>query len=311
MMTNGNGADDAIADNDDDVADVRKVGVGVAAVRTPTASVSGRGYWPAMQNYVALISDRTPLWAVPLPLVQNVPATVAARIAQLPSRFAAVVLIGLDPSDAAQVQRAVGAAGGPPVISELDGVTAALGAAAVSLLRSRDITPRRGRIVVTGTDAAPRLGPLLTALGAGSMTTWHPHDAQDYPLQQVMAHNDLLIDLAGAAPDNAAPGRMLGLPSEPYDYAALVLPGLLSGLRRHAYRPHAIEVLAACSRALALVTGADRILPQIDERLLVPAVYRHVCRALCEDSRHRALAHREPSPQPSPTHDRYPEGRPQ
>jgi hypothetical protein len=264
-----------------------------------------------MENYAALITERTAMRAVPLPLTQNEPAAVAAQIAQLPDRISAVLLIGLDPIGAADVQRAVGGAGGAPVISELDAVTAALAAATVSFLRGRDITPRQGRVVVTGAAAAPRLGPLLVALGAGSITTWHPRDAQDYPLARVMARNDLLIDLAEAAAESAAPGRTLSLPSEPYEYGALVLPGLLRGLCRHEHASVTIDVFAACARALALVTAADQILPDIDELLLIPAVTRHVDRALCEDSRHRPLAHRQPPRQPSPAHDRDQGGQPQ
>ena len=287
MTTNSNTADDATLDNDSVVADFPTGDVGVAAVRTPSAALPDRACWAVMENYAALITEATPMRALPLPLTQNEPAAVAARISQLPSRVAAVFLIGLDPSGAAHVQRAVAAAGGPAVISELDVVTAAIGAAAASFLRSRDITLRRGRVVVTGAEAAPRLGPLLVALGAGSMTTWRPYDAQDYPLPRMMAHNDLLIDLADAAPASAAPWRTLRMPSDPYDYGALVIPGLLRGLCRHQPTSVTIEVLAACSRALALVTAADEILPDIDERLLTPAVARHV---------HRALAHRQPSP---------------
>ena len=33
--------------------------------------------------------------------------------------------------------------------------------------------------MATSAEAAPRLGPLLIALGAGSMTTWQPFNAQD------------------------------------------------------------------------------------------------------------------------------------
>ena len=177
--TNSNTADDAIFDGDYEVADVDIGAVGVAAVRTPSAPVPARACWAVMENYAALITEATPMRALPLPLTQNEPATVAARLSQLPSRVAAVFLIGLNPSGAAHVQRAMAAVGGPPVISELDVVTAALSAAATSFLRGRDIAPRRGRIVATGAGAAPRLGPLLIALGAGSMTTWQPFDAQD------------------------------------------------------------------------------------------------------------------------------------
>ena len=309
--TSSNTADDPIFDNDSDVADLDNGAVCVAAIRTPPRPVPDRACWTVMENYAALITESTPMRALPLPLTQNEPATVAARISQLPFRVAAVFLIGLDPCGATQVQRAVAASGGPPVISELDVVTAAFGAAAMSLLRRRDITPRRGRIVVTGAEATPRLGPLLLALGARPMTTWHPFDAQDHPWPQLMKHNDLLIDLAHAAPDNAAPARMLRMPREPYDYGALVLPGLLRGLCRHEHTPVAIEVLAACSRALALIAPTDAILPDTDEPLLIPAVARHVDRALREVSRHRALTHRQPSRRPPPARDTDHEGQPQ
>lgn len=312
MTTNRVAATDAVLDEGPEVTDEDIGAVGVAAVSTPRPRPGpGRSWWSAMQNYAALITEATPMRALPLPLTQNEPAAAACRLSELPHNVAAVLLIGLDPSGAAHVQRAAAAAGGPPVISELDVVTAALGAAAVSFLRGRDIAPRRGRIVVTGAEVVPRLGPLLKASGAGSMTTWHPFDAQDYPLPRMMAHNDLLIDLADAAPDNAAPARTLRMPSEPHDYGALVIPGLLRGLCRHEPTPVTIEVLAACSRALALVTAPDAILPDIDERLLIPAVARHVHRSLREDSRHRALAHRQPSRQPSPAHDTDHGGQPQ
>lgn len=49
-----------------------------------------------MENYAALITAATPMRALPLPLTQNEPATVATRILQLPSRVAAVFLIGLE-----------------------------------------------------------------------------------------------------------------------------------------------------------------------------------------------------------------------
>ena len=110
MTTNSNTADDAIFDNDSDVTDVDTGAVGVAAVRTPTAPVPDRACWAVMENYAALITEATPIRALPLPLTQNEPATVAARISQPPARVSAVLLIGLDPSGAAHVQRA-----GPPL----------------------------------------------------------------------------------------------------------------------------------------------------------------------------------------------------
>jgi hypothetical protein len=267
----------------ENVTAVRIATVGVAAVRTPSTRARDRAVWAAMENYAALITEAIPTRAVPLPLTQNDPAAVAARLTQLPSRVAAVFLIGLDPSATAQVQRAVHTRGGPTVIGELDVVTATLGAAAMSALRGRNIAPRRARLVVTGAGTVPRLGPLLIALGAGSMTTWRSYDTPDQRLRDVMARSDLLLDLADAAPDSVAPGRRLRLPGDLYDYGALVLPGLLRGLGRHRRVPLTVEVLAACARALVLVTAADAILPGLDERLLIPAIGRHVDRVLCEN----------------------------
>ena len=108
----------------------------------------------------------------------------------------------------------------------------------------------------------PRLGPLLLTAGVGTLTTWNQRDAEDYPLRRVMAHNDVLIDLTGTAPDTAAPGRTLRLPGNPFDYGALVLPGLLSALCAHDASSLTIDVLAACARALARRTPPVRFCPR-------------------------------------------------
>lgn len=96
----------------------------------------------------------------------------------------------------------------------------------------------------------------------------------------MLARNDVLIDLAGIAPHNAAPGRTLQMPSDPYDFGALVVLGLLSGLCGQQRTPVTIDLLAACSRAISLVTPDDQMLPDITERLMVPALAKHVHRML-------------------------------
>ena len=67
MTTNSNTADDAIFDTDSDVTDVDIGVVGVAAVRTPTGPVPDRACWAVMENYAALITEATPMRALPLP----------------------------------------------------------------------------------------------------------------------------------------------------------------------------------------------------------------------------------------------------
>lgn len=277
--------------------------IGVAPRRSRTL-LPGPDVWTATQRYAALVSDRIPLRArcLRLPHVD----AVVARILGLPSRVRAVVVVGTGPSESAKIQRAVAGLKGPPVISETDLVTAALGAATIGTLRSHGVRLRRGRIVVTHSEVLPRLGPLF-ATGGGILTSWTERDAQTAALRDVMVHNDILIDLAGVAPDDCAPGRTLRLPHEPFDYAGLVLPGLLSSLGRRAYVSVTTDVLAACARALARLSSPDRTLPALDESLVVPAVAREVARTLGDRPTHHPYRRPGVTHQPF-THHRHPEG---
>ena len=277
-------------------SDVTGVDVGVIGVAAPRPRTGAQGLdrsaWTAMEGYVALVCDRTPIRALCLPLACNDADTVAARIVGLSSRVAVVFVVGPGSSASARVQRTVASRRGPLVISELDVVAAALGAAAIRTLRCCGVAPRRGRTVVTGAEVLPLLGPLLLAAGGGMLTSWNKRDAQAYPLRGIMAHNDILIDLAGTAPDTSAPGRTLTLPREPFDHGALVLPGLVAALCGRNCASLTIDVLAACARGLALVTSPDRILPALDDPLLVPAVAREVARTLGDHPPHRPYRRR-------------------
>jgi hypothetical protein len=249
--------------------------IGVAANRSRPCAA-----WTAMDDYAGLISDRTPIRAVRLPLPRSDAGTVVARIANLQWSVSAVFLVGLGSSDAATVQRRLVDHGGPLVITELDLVTVALAAVAMGTLRRQGITPRQGRIVVTNAENAPRLGPTILAASGGSVTGWHERDAATYPLCRVMFRNDVLVDLAGTTPHSVAPGRIVTLPSRLFDYGKLVLPGLLSALCGRGETGLTLDALAGCVRALDLVTPSGQILPDLDQRLLIPAITRRVTRTL-------------------------------
>jgi hypothetical protein len=251
--------------------------VGVAATRTRPCAA-----WTAMDDYAALISNRTPLNAMRLPLSHRDARSVADRIIGSSWPVSAVFVVGLGPSDSATVQRRVADHGGPMVITELDLVTVALAAATMATLRANGIAPRRGRVVVTDTEAAPRLGQILLAASGGSVTSWRERDAAVYPLLRVMTRNDVLIDLSGAVPHGVAPGRIVALPATRFDYGALVLPGLLSAVCGRGATMLTLDMLAGCVRALALLTPADRVLPDRTQRLLVPAITRLVARTLID-----------------------------
>ncbi|MCZ4588096.1 hypothetical protein O4328_31145 [Rhodococcus opacus] len=254
----------------------------VSATRSPSTAGSARTRtpWAAMEDYAALIRERTPLRALCLPVTTGDPQVLTERILGLPTAVAAVFVVGMGHRESAAVQRAVTERGGPVVLTELDVLTAAVAAATITTLRRRSVPPRAGRVVVTGASWAPLLAPVLIASGVGDLSSWHERDAEAFPLRRLMEHNDVLIDLAGCAPDGAAPGRTVVVPADGFAYGALVLPGLLAALCGHGVRTLTVEVMSACVRALALITPADQMLPSVDDRLLVSAIARHVSRAL-------------------------------
>jgi hypothetical protein len=249
--------------------------IGVASTRSQPCAE-----WTAMHDYAALISDRTPLRALPLPLPYTDARTVMSRITNLPWSVSAVFVVGLASSESATVQRLVANSGGPLVITELDLITVALTAATMGTLRGLRVGARKGRIVVTDAQRAPRLGPTILAAFGGSVTGWCERDATAYPLRRVMTDNDVLIDLAGTTLHNVAPGRILAPPSTGFDYGKLVLPGLLSALCGRGETRLTLDTLASCARALALVTPSGDVLPSLDQRLLIPAITRQVARSL-------------------------------
>ncbi|WP_016880564.1 MULTISPECIES: hypothetical protein [unclassified Rhodococcus (in: high G+C Gram-positive bacteria)] len=254
----------------------------VSATRSPstTGSVRTRTPWAAMEDYAALIRQRTPMRALSVPVTTGDPDVLTERILGLPTGLSAVFVVGLRHRESAAVQREVTERGGPVVLTELDVLTAAVAAATITTLRRRSVPPRAGRVVITGASWAPLLAPVLIASGVGDLSSWHERDAEAFPLRRLMEHNDVLIDLAGCAPDGAAVGRTVVVPTDTFPYGALVLPGLLAALCGHEVRTVTVEAVAACVRALALITPADRMLPSADDRLLVSAIARHVSRAL-------------------------------
>ena len=138
---------------------------------------------------------------------------------------------------------------------------------------------------MAGAESAPLLGPILIACGIGELTTWRRDDAEDYPLTRLMEHNDILIDPNAAAPMPLAPHRTVTIPHDPFDFGALVLPGLLGALCGHGVAALDIEHLAAAAAAVALLTPSDQVLPELNEPLLVTAIARHVAQTLTDQHR--------------------------
>lgn len=68
--------------------------IGVAAARTADPPYPPRSLWLAMEDYVALIEDRTPMRAWPLPLSRGDVPAVASTIIGQRARWSAVLVVG-------------------------------------------------------------------------------------------------------------------------------------------------------------------------------------------------------------------------
>ena len=259
--------------------------IGVAATARSTRRYPPRSSWLAMQDYVALLSDRTPMHAVALPLWRGDVGTVASAITGHRTRLSAAFVVGLGASESAAVQRRVAEAAGPLVIAEIDVVTAAQAAAVMAMLRSRGVQRQRARVAMAGAESAPLLGPILIACGIGELTSWHPRDAQHYPLNRLMEHNDIVICPKAAAPMLVAWDRAVTIPHDPFDFGALVLPGLLGALCGHGVTALDVLHLAAAAHAVALVTPTLRVLPELNDPRLVSAIAHHVSQTLTDQHR--------------------------
>jgi hypothetical protein len=91
------------------------IDVGVVGVSEPRGRGDrvARSCLAAMEDYTALIGERTAMRALALPLTYSDPPAVAAHVMGLPKRVAAVFVIGLRSADLMAVQAEVTVAAGP------------------------------------------------------------------------------------------------------------------------------------------------------------------------------------------------------
>ncbi len=244
-----------------------------------------------MEDYAALLTARTAMRASAVPLTDTRPNMIAARIAELPERLAAVLLVGLPALESAAVQSITAANAGRSVISETDVFTATVAAAAVMALRGKGIRPRTGRLAVIVAERAPRLRTVLLECGAATVTEWDGHTTFGPKVRRLMVDHDIVIDLTGQDSIWAVPSRTVSAPADPYRFAALAVPGVLSALCGHGAAWVSIDALAAAARALALITPVGCALPDPRDPRLVPAVARHVSRILSASAPQRPRTH--------------------
>ncbi|MDI9918799.1 hypothetical protein [Rhodococcus sp. IEGM 1379] len=254
--------------------------VGVSASRSHRAATRTRSPWEAMEDYAAMICDRTALHAVRLPLATTDVNTVIARVLGLQPSISAAFVVGLDANAAEALQHGVAERGGPLVITEIDFLTTTLTAMTISTLRNLKVGPRVGQVVITGAHRAPMLGPALMLSGIAGISSWRRSDAHQFPLHRLMEHNDVLVDLDRCAGNLVTANRIVTLPHKSFGHGAVVIPGFLSVLCGHGVSVLTVEMIAACARSLALITPPGRTLPPPDSRMLLSSIARQVIKSL-------------------------------
>ncbi|ORJ97525.1 hypothetical protein A6F55_21400 [Prescottella equi] len=236
--------------------------------------------WTVMEQYADLIRTHTPLRVLRLPMATGDVQVIAARVSATAPRVSLAFVTGIGAEESSRVKSEVAAQGGPLILTELDVVTVALAGTTISVLRRSGAAPGFGRVVISGPERAPLLGPTLMKSGVAEITNWHSSDAHAFPLRRLMEHNDVLIDLTGTAADTDAPGRTVHFPEEPFRIGQLIVPGLIGALCGHGLREVTVDVLAAAARALALITPVGQALPDPGDSLVTPAIARHVGRVV-------------------------------
>ncbi|MER7805344.1 hypothetical protein ABTX71_34115 [Streptomyces parvulus] len=159
-------------------------------------------------------------------------------------------------------------AAGNPVLTDGD-VRATLATAHVlTALRDRGQQVDRSTVVIAGSDEILELGPLLTSVGALSLTFWRDADAKAFPLVRVAQEADVVVDArARRTPLAWQPGQpaptVLPLPS--LEESRGVLPGLFTAVHQERLRRLDVDALAAVAQLLStsVPAGSHLSIPDV------------------------------------------------
>jgi malate dehydrogenase (oxaloacetate-decarboxylating) len=217
--------------------------------------------------------------ALPMPVTSGEEAQcLPSSLLHPPSDAGALYLAHMDPRRAETLQRRLGAAAGPPVISDHDTTAIAITAALLTTLSRPGRSPARSRVILAGADRLPALGPLLMVAGVADLTAWEEADARRFPLAGIAGAADVVVDLTEGGTCPPLTGAAIITPHGP-TYPILALPGLLRALIDVPRSRVDVDVFLAAAGALVAATPPDRLLP-VPEPALTDSVVWAVSQAL-------------------------------
>ncbi|MEV4313517.1 hypothetical protein [Actinocrispum sp. NPDC049592] len=168
----------------------------------------------------------------------------------------------------------------PGLVTDWDTTAIALTAALLTTLSRAGRPPRNSRVLIAGAARMPLLSQLVVATGVSEVTTWNPADADAFPLHEVAADADAVIDLVGVAAEDDPKVIMAGLPL----YPLLALPGLVQAVAGAPAATMAVDVHLACSYELVMATAPDLRVPSALDRALVGRIADAATRAMIDMS---------------------------
>lgn len=198
------------------------------------------------------VRTQTAMKAVAVQVSSTTAAGIVRHVRATPGPVSALYLIDTPPETCTQVQDLLG--GTIPVVTEHHTQAVVVVSAALRSLASRGAGVADSSLLVVGTEQNPVVAVLATALGVGTVVSWNPSDAEDFPLPMMCRRADVIVDLLGLiAADSSGRG-------DAFRPAPVVRPDPVATVRA---LPHLLHQMATDAGVdlLAAATAATATLP--------------------------------------------------
>ena len=208
------------------------------------------------------VRTHTAMRAVAVQVSSTTAAEIVRHVRATPGPVSALYLIDTPPETCTQVQDLLG--GTIPVVTEQHTQAVVVVSAALRSLASRGAGATSSSLLVVGTEQNPVVAVLATALGVGTVVSWNPSDAEDFPLTVMCRRADVVVDLLGLIAANDSGGVDAFRPApviRPDPFATVrVLPHLLHQMVTHA----GADLLAAAAATATALRSSTPTAPTPD-----------------------------------------------
>ena len=237
----------------------------VAVVTTggerPVLAEAGSAFTDVLTVAVG-VRTQTAMKAVAVQVSSTTATGIVRHVRATPGPVSVLYLIDTPPEICTQVQDLLG--GTIPVVTEHHTQAVVVVSAALRALASRGAGVADSSLLVVGTEQNPVVAVLATALRVGTVVSWNPSDAEDFPLPVMCRRADVVVDLLGlVTPDSSGS-------SEGFRPAPVVRPDPVATVRALPHLLHQMgtdvgsDLLAACTATAATLPSPTPTAPTHD-----------------------------------------------